>query len=102
MKFQIVHETSARIRVQLSLPRMTVEQADLLETYLQMVQEIQRVAVHERTCCVIIHFAAGAREDSRRAKQVLLFLPQVQKLTPAHTGRGCQPRLSGKSCSACS
>ena len=87
MKFQIVHETSARIRVQLSLPRMTVEQADLLETYLQMVQEIQRVAVHERTCCVIIHFAAGRAKILDALSRFSFSSPQVQKLTPAHTGR---------------
>lgn len=87
MKFQIVHETSARIRVQLSLPRMTVEQADLLETYLQMVQEIQRVAVHERTCCVIIHFEAGRAKILDALSRFSFSSPQVQKLTPAHTGR---------------
>ena len=54
MKFCIKHESRGRIRVQMSQPRMTLEQADLLEAYLQRLPQVRRATVHERTCCAII------------------------------------------------
>ena len=54
MKFQILHESRGRIRVCLSQARMTLEQADCLEAYLQAIDGVDRAAVHERTRCAII------------------------------------------------
>ena len=34
MKFKIVHESRGRVRIQVMQKRMTLEQADLLEAYL--------------------------------------------------------------------
>ena len=44
MKYQILHESSSRIRVRLCQPRMTLEQADLLEAWLQTVTGVQQAA----------------------------------------------------------
>lgn len=61
MKFQIKHECRGRIRVQMCQPRMTLEQADLLENWLQALPQVERAAVHERTRCAIIEYKAGRR-----------------------------------------
>ena len=54
MKFSIKHESRGRIRVQLAQRRMTLDQADLVETWLQGLDAVNQAAVHERTCCAII------------------------------------------------
>ena len=36
MKFKIVHESRGRVRIQVMQKRMTLEQADLLEAYLNL------------------------------------------------------------------
>ena len=56
MKFKIVHESRGRIRVQVIQNRMTLEQADLLEAYLQNQPGVLNATVHERTCCAVIRY----------------------------------------------
>ena len=62
MKFKIKHESRGRIRVQMVQSRMTLEQADLLEAWLQNLPGVDQAAVHERTCCAIITYK-GERRD---------------------------------------
>ena len=54
MKFIIKHEAQGRMRIQLAQPRMSLEQADLLELYLRGLPQVTRAAVHERTRCAIV------------------------------------------------
>ncbi len=54
MKFRILHESSGRMRVQMLPKRMTLDQADRLELYLQGLDGVKRAVVHERTGCAII------------------------------------------------
>ena len=61
MKFSIKHESRGRIRVQLAQCRMTLDQADLVETWLQGLDAVDQAAVHERTCCAIIYYKEGSR-----------------------------------------
>ena len=61
MKFSIKHESRGRIRVQLAQRRMTLDQADLVETWLQGLDAVDQAAVHERTCCAIIYYKEGGR-----------------------------------------
>ena len=56
MKFQVMHVSSGRVRVRMAQSRMTLEQADLLEAYLQQLPGVEQAAVHERTCCAIVRF----------------------------------------------
>ena len=51
MKAFIEHESRGRLRVRMKQYRMTLEQADLLEAYLQNQPGVLNAAVHERTCC---------------------------------------------------
>ena len=54
MRFQIKHECRGRIRIQAAQPRMTLEQADVLETWLQSLPDVEQVSVHERTRGAVI------------------------------------------------
>lgn len=56
MNATILHESHGRIRIKLKQKRMTLEQADLLEAWLQNRAWAHRVTVHERTCCAIIYY----------------------------------------------
>ena len=85
MKFIIKHEAQGRMRIQLAQPRMSLEQADLLELYLRGLPQVTRAAVHERTRCAIVEYQ-GPREDiipalSRFSYQTEGFNEQV----PTHT-----------------
>ena len=56
MNATILHESHGRIRIKLKQKRMSLEQADLLEAWLQNRAWAHRVTVHERTCCAIIYY----------------------------------------------
>ncbi len=56
MKAIILHESRGRIRIRVQQPRMTLEQADLLEAWLLRKPWARQVSVHERTCCVILQY----------------------------------------------
>ena len=56
MNATILHESRGRIRLGLRQKQMSLAQADLLEAWLQRKPWIRKVTVHERTCCVILHY----------------------------------------------
>ena len=62
MKWQILHESSGRLRVHAQQGRMTLRQADVLEAYLMKVPGIDRVKVYDRTCDAVILYR-GARAE---------------------------------------
>jgi len=61
MKFQILHESSGRVRLRAMQPSMSMAQADALEAWLLTIPFVEQVTVHERTCGVILRFR-GERE----------------------------------------
>ena len=61
MKFAIKHECRGRMRVQAAQVRMTLEQADMLEAWLQGLPQVERASVHERTRCAVIEYT-GSRQ----------------------------------------
>ena len=63
MKAKILHETRGRIRFGLSMKKMTMDQADQMESWLRRQPGIEEATVHERTCCVIIRY----KEDRKDA-----------------------------------
>jgi heavy metal translocating P-type ATPase len=87
MKFHIKHESSSRIRVQMVQSRMTLEQADLLEAYLQSCPQVRDAAVHERTRCAIIEYRGQREEILRLLNRFSYELPQLQELSPSSSGR---------------
>lgn len=83
MKFWIKHESNGRIRVRMCQKRMTLEQADFLEAYLQQQAQILRAIVHERTCCAIIEYE-GSRDELLRC--ILRFSYDMQSLGTIQPG----------------
>lgn len=62
MKFQILHEAPSMLRIRVIQPRMTMEQADLLDESVRRLPGVEAVTVHERTCGVIIRYAGDRGE----------------------------------------
>ena len=56
MNATIVHVSRGRIRLRLRQKQMSLAQADLLEAWFQKKSWVQQVTVHERTCCIILHY----------------------------------------------
>lgn len=54
------------MRLQLAMKQMSLQQADQLEAWLRQQPFTEEVAVHERTCCVILRYQ-GSREEPIRA-----------------------------------
>lgn len=62
MRFVIKHEIKSRIRIHLVQKRMTLQQADTLQYYLEMQDNIESAKVQERTCDATILYH-GNREE---------------------------------------
>lgn len=56
MNATILHESRGRMRLRVHQKYMSLQQADLLETWLQKQSWVQRAVVHERTCSVILYY----------------------------------------------
>ena len=100
MKAFIEHESRGRLRVRLKQYRMTMEQADLLEAYLQNQPGVLSATVHERTCCAVIRYIGDRENIIRAIAQFNYTAPSVTALTPTHSGRALnreyQEKLVGK------
>lgn len=62
MKFTIKHELKNRMRVHLAAEKMTFEQADLFQYYLQEMPGVVFVKVYERTADAVIEYRGSRRE----------------------------------------
>lgn len=62
MRFVIKHEIKGRIRIHLVQKRMTLQQADILQYYLEMQENVDSAKVQERTCDVAVCYH-GSREE---------------------------------------
>ena len=100
MKAFIEHESRGRLRVRMKQYRMTLEQADLLEAYLQNQPGVLNAAVHERTCCAVIRYIGDRENIIRAIAQFNYTAPSVTALAPTHSGRALnreyQEKLVGK------
>lgn len=59
MRFCIRHETKGRIRFHILQKRMTYEQADILQYYLERQQGVSSVKVYDRTCDAVVVYERG-------------------------------------------
>ena len=66
MKFQIKHESKGRVRLRAMQNRMSIEQADVLESWLLTIPGVDQVSVHERICGVTIAFHGDRAELYRK------------------------------------
>ena len=62
MRFVIKHEIKGRIRIHFVQKRMTLQQADILQYYLEMQENVDSAKVQERTCDAAICYH-GSREE---------------------------------------
>ena len=87
MKFKILHECRNRLRVQAVQPRMTMDQADRLDSYLQRLPGVTRVTVHDRTCCAVICYS-GPRADLLRGLASFSYETcSAEDAAAVHSGR---------------
>ena len=79
---------------------MTLEQADLLEAYLEHCPQVLQVSVHERTRCAIIRYQGPRADLLAFLRRFSYTAPEIQKLAPAHSSRALnrayQEKLVGK------
>ena len=100
MKAKILHESKGRMRLELFMKRMTLQQADLLETWLKNQPWAQEVSVHERTRCVILRYR-GPRENVIRSVAAFSWTAAEESVAlPTHStrqlNREFQEKLVGK------
>ena len=84
MKVIIKHRGRGRIRVQMAQPRMSLEQADLLECYLQKLPQVIRASVHERTRYAIVEYQGSQVEILQAFSR---FSYQMDSLHPPVSSR---------------
>ncbi|MBM6886557.1 heavy metal translocating P-type ATPase [Pseudoflavonifractor phocaeensis] len=100
MKATILHESRGRVRFRLCQQRLTLRQADLLETWLQRQPWVRSAAVHERTRCVILAYS-GERETVFAALRAFSWQAAEGCVTlPSHSTRALrrefEEKLTGK------
>lgn len=87
MKFVIKHECRGRMRVQMGQRLMTLEQADLLESWLRTLPDVERAAVHERTRCAVIEYR-GSRQALLEAIKGFSYQDKaLSELAQVHSSR---------------
>ena len=94
MKCKILHESQGRMRIHTVQPRMTVEQADILEYYLKARAGVLDVNVNDRTGDAIITYE-GTREGIVEALSRFSYQENAG-LVPEHTGRALNREYEDK------
>ena len=94
MKCKILHESQGRMRIHTVQPRMTVEQADILEYYLKARAGVLDVKVNDRTSDAIITYE-GTREGIVEALSRFSYQENAG-LVPEHTGRALNREYEDK------
>lgn len=96
MNATILHESQGRIRIKLKQKRMTLEQADLLEAWLQSRAWAHQVTVHERTCCVIIYYAGDRKPVLDDIRSFSWTQAQHAIALPEHSSRALNREFEEK------
>lgn len=96
MKAIILHESRGRMRIRVQQPRMTLEQADRLEAWLLRKPWARQVTVHERTCCVIIHYDGSRQNVLDDIRRFSWQEATVSVSLPAHSSRALNREFEEK------
>ena len=87
MRCKILHECKCRIRLHAMVNRMSLEEADQLENYLNASPVIQHAKVYERTCDMVIQYD-GSREEVVKVIAAFQFDREaLVESTPENSGR---------------
>lgn len=93
MKFLIKHEIRGRIRIHLCQGEMSIEQADLLQSYLCSISGVTGVKIYERTADAVVCFDKGGRVREGIIKSLQKFSYEsvetqaLRELLPKNSGR---------------
>ena len=85
MKCTILHETRGRMRVHTMQGAMSLQQADILEAYLNRVSGVTKATVYDRTGDAVICYD-GPRETVTKALSSFAYAKE-QALAPEHSSR---------------
>lgn len=69
MRFVIKNEIRGRVRIHLKQKRMTYEEADLLQYYLENVEGVSSVKIYERTCDAVISYKESRDKILQKLKE---------------------------------
>ena len=87
MKCKIMHECRGRMRVRFFCPAMSLEQADILESFLREVKGVGQAKVFERTGDAIISYSCGRDELLRTLAGFSFEKAEKLQLVPEHSSR---------------
>ena len=97
MKCRILHELPGRIRVHMEQKRMTLEQADILEAYLNNVAGVEDVKVFDRTCDAIIIYSEKSVTRTELVSALGAFSYAASAaLAPEHSSRALDREYEDK------
>ena len=94
MKCTILHETRGRMRVHTMQGAMSLQQADILEAYLNRVSGVTKATVYDRTGDAVICYD-GPRETVTKALSSFAYAKE-QALAPEHSVRVLNREYEGK------
>ena len=84
------------LRIRVMQPRMTMEQADLLDESVRRLPGVETVTVHERTCGVIIRYT-GDRGELIRSLALFSYEKASQDIQLlSHSSRALNRELKGR------
>lgn len=96
MNCTILHESRGRIRVHIRMRRMTMAEADQLESTLAALPGIRQVTVYDRTCDAVIRYQAS-RDAVIRALAAFRFDREaLANFSPETSGRALNRRYQEK------
>ena len=87
MKFIIKHEIRGRIRIHLIQDRMSYKEADILQYYLERLEEVTHAKVYEKTADAAIRFTGDRTAVIRALKAFHYSEVDVPAAVIEHSGR---------------
>ena len=87
MNAVILHECRGRMRLRLKQKNLSLADADLLEAWLGQQSWANSVAVHERTCCVIIYYKGSRQSVIDSFRHLTWQKIRADIPTPVHSSR---------------
>ena len=94
MKCTILHETRGRMRVHTMQGAMSLQQADILEAYLNQTPGVTKATVYDRTGDAVICYD-GPREEVTKALSSFAYANE-QALAPEHSSRAMNREFEDK------
>ncbi len=92
----ILHESRGRIRLKVQQKRMTLEQADLLEAWLQRKSWARQVTVHERTGCIILYYQGDRQAVLDEIRRFSWQEARERISLPVHSSRALNRKFEEK------